>query len=196
MKLSTAVFACFISSGLVSISLSVAFADEASLLTESIAGEVLVEESILIRKQTDKPIEMFDFAVVEADSSPEKNISTAEQVPQIKGPNTKYKMEKLPDKTYSSAECSESINQVVRRFTSQIKHCYERSLKLDPTLAGRVVVNVNIKEGSVLSTTISQNKTGDIDLASCMQRKIARWSFPEECSQTSSFPFVLSPKPF
>jgi hypothetical protein len=67
-------------------------------------------------------------------------------------------------------------------------------LKANPTIAGRVVVDVEIVDGKVVMAKVSQNKTGDPGLASCIEKRIKKWKFPSDCSDLATFPFALSPK--
>ena len=91
-------------------------------------------------------------------------------------------------------ECADGINKTVRKYLSQVKACHEASLKSNPKVAGRVVIDVEIMDGKVTSAQVQSNKTGDTAVGSCIQRRVKRWKFPGDCSDFASFPFVLSPK--
>ncbi len=89
------------------------------------------------------------------------------------------------------AEHADEISQVVRRKAVQIRTCYERSLKTDPTLGGRLVADLEIENGRVTHVSITEG-LGDSELSGCVEKKISRWTFPSEVSQPIVLPFALS----
>ncbi len=61
----------------------------------------------------------------------------------------------------------------------QARGCYERALRLNPTLQGRLVVNVRIgPQGQVCSAAIGSNGLGDPTVASCVAQMFRSGSFP------------------
>lgn len=90
--------------------------------------------------------------------------------------------------------CSDGINRTVRKYLSQVKTCHDISLKNNPSVQGRVEIEVEIMDGGVSSTSLVKNSTGDSKVASCIEKKIRRWKFPSECSDVAVLPFALSPK--
>jgi hypothetical protein len=90
--------------------------------------------------------------------------------------------------------CSDEINKTVRKYLSQIKTCHDISLKSNPSVAGRVEVDVEILDGKVTAASVSKNTTGDSAVATCIERKVKRWKVPATCSDFAVFPFALSPK--
>jgi len=92
----------------------------------------------------------------------------------------------------SSGEGADAIRGVLRAKQGQIKYCYEKQLKANPKLAGRVVAAVYISGGKVNSVEIDENSTGDSELGKCIVGKIRRWRFPPEVSDTIYLPFVFS----
>ena len=91
-------------------------------------------------------------------------------------------------------ECDAGINQTIRKNLKSVKSCHETSLKSNPDVAGRIVIDVEIMDGKVLSANIASNKTGNSVLGACIERRVKRWIFPTTCSDTATFPFVLSIK--
>lgn len=90
---------------------------------------------------------------------------------------------------------------VVRMITtrrSAIQACYERELRQQPTLQGRVAVSLTIQEsGSVTNVRATENSTGSDAVASCVVRVVQGFRFnpgPEGGSVTYSFPFVFEPQ--
>ncbi len=86
-----------------------------------------------------------------------------------------------------------AVTKVVRKYTGQIKYCYERRLKENPSLAGRVEVQWNISDGRVTSASLFANTTGDDELGRCIIAKIKKWRFPaDQVEGEVIFPFVLT----
>jgi alpha-2-macroglobulin-like protein len=74
----------------------------------------------------------------------------------------------------------DAIKRVVRRYTGQLKYCYERRLKTNPELAGRVQTALVITAGRVMSSRVQSNTTGDKELGACIASKTRRWRFPQD----------------
>ena len=75
-----------------------------------------------------------------------------------------------------------------------IKACYERALKRNPNLSGKVVIHWTITQaGTVSGVDVEQDTLGDAEVASCIKSLIARWRFPAPSggSVDVSFPFVF-----
>ncbi len=90
---------------------------------------------------------------------------------------------------------------VVRMITTRraaIQACYERELRQNPTLQGRVAVQMTIQEsGSVSGVRATENSTGSDAVASCVVRVIQGFRFnpgPEGGSVSYTFPFVFEPQ--
>ncbi len=87
------------------------------------------------------------------------------------------------------------VRATVQRYQGQLTYCYEKQLKVVPTLEGRVEIGWSVNNGIVSSGPyIVANTTGDADLADCVIKKIRRWEFPPDVSGEMSFPFVFSHK--
>ena len=89
-----------------------------------------------------------------------------------------------------------AISQVVQRRLGAIKSCYERELKANPTLAGKVVVQFTIEEsGRVGEVKIVTDTTGEPNVGRCIAGQITHFKFPAPTggSVTASYPFVLQP---
>jgi TonB family protein len=90
---------------------------------------------------------------------------------------------------------------VVRMITtrrSAIQACYERELRQNPNLQGRVAVTMTIQEsGSVSGVRATENSTGSDAVASCVVRVVQGFRFnpgPEGGSVSYTFPFVFEPQ--
>ena len=90
---------------------------------------------------------------------------------------------------------------VVRMITtrrSAIQACYERELRQNPTLQGRVAIAMTIQEsGSVSGVRAAENTTGSDAVASCVVRVVQGFRFnpgPDGGSVSYTFPFVFEPQ--
>src|SRR5262245_19650912 len=86
------------------------------------------------------------------------------------------------------------VAKEVRSRLGAIKACYERALKRNPNLSGKVVIHWTITQaGTVSGVDVEQDTLGDAEVASCIKSLIARWRFaaPAGGSVDVSFPFVF-----
>jgi outer membrane biosynthesis protein TonB len=86
------------------------------------------------------------------------------------------------------------VAKEVRSRLGAIKACYERALKRNPTLSGKVVIHWTITQaGTVSGVDVEQDTLGDAEVASCIKALVARWRFPAPAggSVDVSFPFVF-----
>lgn len=101
------------------------------------------------------------------------------------------------DEVFGSGALEKSaISGVVQRRLGAIKACYERELKANPTLGGKVVVQFTIQEsGRVGDVKIVSDSTGEPRVGKCIANQIGHFKFPqpEGGSVTASYPFVLQP---
>ncbi len=101
------------------------------------------------------------------------------------------------DEVFGSGALEKSaISGVVQRRLGAVKACYERELKGNPTLGGKVVVQFTIQEsGRVGEVKIVSDSTGEPRIGKCIANQIAHFKFPqpEGGSVTASYPFVLQP---
>lgn len=86
------------------------------------------------------------------------------------------------------------VAKEVRTRLGAIKACYERALKRNPNLSGKVVIHWTITQaGTVSGVDVEQDTLGDSEVASCIKALVARWRFPAPSggSVEVSFPFVF-----
>jgi TonB family protein len=89
-----------------------------------------------------------------------------------------------------------SIAKVVGRRKNAIKACYEKQLKKNPKLAGKVKIQFTILgSGRVGDVQVLQDSTGEPAVGACIKRNMKRWKFPKPDggSVTVAFPFVFQP---
>lgn len=88
-----------------------------------------------------------------------------------------------------------AVKSTIARYAGQLNYCYERRLKALPNLAGRVELSWYVAGGKVDGNPLLvANTTGDGELATCIQQKIRRWSFPADFEGDVSYPFIFQAK--
>jgi TonB family protein len=86
------------------------------------------------------------------------------------------------------------INAIIKSKQKALQDCYERELRKNPNLQGKIVVRFTIGEdGKVSDVRIESDTMGNPDVADCILSRIRRWIFPkpDEGSVTVSVPFVF-----
>jgi hypothetical protein len=90
------------------------------------------------------------------------------------------------------------IEEMVRLRAHQIRACYERSLKRDPTLKGTVTLRLHIgASGRVTRTHVDDSTLADPLVAECLAHEAAAWKFtlgPAGRPATVVYPFVFRPQ--
>jgi len=87
-----------------------------------------------------------------------------------------------------------TINRVVQRHMSGIKYCYERELKRNANLAGKIVLRWTIEEsGRVSGIEIEQDTMQNRNVSECMKSKVRTWRFPAPGggSVLVAYPFIF-----
>ncbi len=89
-----------------------------------------------------------------------------------------------------------SVVKVVRRRSRAIKRCYEKALKADPNLKGKVTVDwiINMR-GRVENAEISSDTVHNAAMSQCILKVVRRMRFPKPDGGPVpvSYPFVFSP---
>jgi hypothetical protein len=89
-----------------------------------------------------------------------------------------------------------ALARYVRSRLKSIQSCYEKELKRNPSLKGKVVVRFTIKpSGRAGDIEIEENTLGSEAVGSCIRTTIRSWVFPfKPDSETAvSYPFVFAP---
>ncbi len=93
---------------------------------------------------------------------------------------------------------SSIVVRTIKTRIRAIKACYEKQLRRNPTLKGKVTVQFTIQErGNVTGISVTTNTTNDPQLAQCVTQTVGRFRFnpgPEGGSVTFSYPFVFAPQ--
>lgn len=102
----------------------------------------------------------------------------------------------LDDETGSGMFDSNIVVRQLRLRQSAIQRCYERELRNNPTLSGRVVSRFTIQPtGSVSGVQATENSTGSPAVADCVNNVVRGLRFnpgPEGGAVTYTFPFVFA----
>jgi TonB family protein len=86
------------------------------------------------------------------------------------------------------------VSKEVRTRIGAIKACYERALKRNPNLSGKVKVRWTITEaGTVSAVEIEEDSMGDNEVSSCIKGLVSRWRFPAPSGGSVDvvYPFVF-----
>jgi len=84
------------------------------------------------------------------------------------------------------------IESMVRLRASQIRACYERRLKRDPSLSGTVSLKLRVGDaGQVSRVEVEESTVPDPLVAECLRREAAGWSFRQGRNATVVYPFVF-----
>jgi len=89
---------------------------------------------------------------------------------------------------------AEKVHRAIRAYYPRVKTCYERGLKENPGLQGRIEFEWVVDGGAALDIYVLSNSTGDRELEQCIADSIIGWNFPAEVvAFPVVFPFVLAP---
>jgi TonB family protein len=76
----------------------------------------------------------------------------------------------------SGSRDAQSILSIINQNKSSIEYCYQKYLKLNPSLSGEIYLEIVISpEGRVTSVSIIRSTLGDKQLESCITRTVNRW---------------------
>ncbi len=90
----------------------------------------------------------------------------------------------------------EALNRYVKARKAAIVACYEKELKRNPSMKGKVVVRFSIAtSGRATEIEIEENTLGNDAVSACIKAIIRTWVFPfkPESEVPVAFPFVFSP---
>jgi outer membrane biosynthesis protein TonB len=90
----------------------------------------------------------------------------------------------------------DALARYVKARLKAIQNCYEKELKRNPSLKGKVVVRFSIKpSGRTGEIEIEENTLGNEAVGSCIRTVIRSWVFPfkPDDEVPVAYPFVFSP---
>ncbi len=89
------------------------------------------------------------------------------------------------------------INATIAKYLSQVRACYENSLRKVPGLTGQVSMNIEISgSGDVVLSRVSKSTLGNTEAEQCIQQRILTWKFPKPLGGVNvkvNYPFMLRP---
>jgi hypothetical protein len=131
--------------------------------------EPVQAKQLVVSQPTRPPLEQRDSEIKEdtgADSAATKNGSGGSKRARLSSP-----MGKLNTK---------EVNDFINARFGQVKACYERRLKTNSFLEGKVDLNINIStSGKVTAVTVNKDTVRDAEMLSCVKRAIRQWHFPK-----------------
>tara|TARA_B100001250_G_C19153254_1_gene508922 strand:- start:5 stop:481 length:477 start_codon:yes stop_codon:yes gene_type:complete len=92
-----------------------------------------------------------------------------------------------------SSLCVSKIENSLKKKTDSAKGCYQRQLKANPSLKGRVKLTFRIQENGSVDEVIISNGTQDNRLSHCIKKRVMEWVFPKNCSTSLDFSFIFTP---
>jgi TonB family protein len=91
----------------------------------------------------------------------------------------------------------EIIRRIVRRHLNEVRYCYDQSLVMHPSLAGRLVVQFAIAPtGQVTLSSVQSSSLTAPAVGACVADAVKRWAFPAPTGggmALVSYPFTFSP---
>lgn len=94
------------------------------------------------------------------------------------------------DVTFDGGDAS-GVLAIVRRYEGQLNYCYEKALRANPNLGGRVLVSWYVEGERATDVTIEDNGTGDSEFGSCIASKIRAWQFRGVDDGFAKRPFIF-----
>jgi len=114
-----------------------------------------------------------DEALATLDSAPANAAAGVAPVTAISG---FHRAELRPVRALTPDEIQTSI----ARQLPMVRQCYERELKSDSTLSGRMVLKMSVQpSGSVTGAGVKDDEIGSDELASCVTRAVGKFTFPQ-----------------
>ncbi len=88
-----------------------------------------------------------------------------------------------------------AINRVLNRQKKALRDCYERALKRDRALKGKIVISFEILETGRTAEISIDDRMGSNTVASCIKKRVRYWRFPRPAggSVFVDLPIVFQP---
>lgn len=103
---------------------------------------------------------------------------------------------RVPQKTPGSVDTA-ALQKVFSQHDGAMQDCYERALKKNPNLAGRVTLTITIsRSGGVAAATATPGSLSSAQVNECLERQALRWKFPPPTGGAAKVrkPYTFSPK--
>lgn len=92
---------------------------------------------------------------------------------------------------------AKELQKVFRQHSGQTQKCYERALKKNPNLAGRVFLELTVsRDGSVAAVNAQGDTLQSDQVNGCLEELARGWSFPSPSGGAAEVrkPYTFSPK--
>ena len=123
---------------------------------------------------------LFCFGCASASGDKSAEIAPAEQTAPAESSFTAPEYADTGDGEKLGSLPKETIQLVVRQNRDAIRGCYQRQLRRDPTLGGKVVVRFKIvHDGTVSRAEIAESTMNDVNVESCIRQEVQTWMFAE-----------------
>lgn len=90
----------------------------------------------------------------------------------------------------------DEVTRVIRRGMQAVRSCYQRGLRRDPDLAGKLTLRLSLNTmGRVVEISVETDSVDDTGVTSCITRRAQRWRFPPSKDRDAevAVPFLLRP---
>ncbi len=109
------------------------------------------------------------------------------------------KTEVVPEQRETVADSqkltSVQIRLVIRRNARRVKKCFEKQLKRDPNVSGKLLVTARVQpSGKITKVGVGPEKFHGTYLEECLTKEVLRWRFPSFKGEPYdlTFPYALS----
>jgi hypothetical protein len=95
---------------------------------------------------------------------------------------------------YAGQVDASQLRREMKTRLGALRTCYERALKRNPALAGKLLLRFTIlPAGTVMGVEVDSDSLNDADMAQCVRQSVAAWRFPAPNggSVEVAFPFVF-----
>ena len=148
-----------------------------------VAGVLVFRERVAKPADIEAPVQVTKLVAPQPTKPAIEPVDTGEapETDEDKAPEQKTKKRKprkpsAPQSPIDAAKYNAFINS---RF-GQVRACYERRLKVNALLEGKVDVNISVNDrGRVNSITVNRDTVGDREMLTCVKKTVKSWEFPE-----------------
>ncbi len=121
--------------------------------------------------------------VIPAKSKPlalQSNGEDAGVVIEVEAPEDKRTAQRKGSSEKKGTIDPKMVNKFINKNFNQVRNCYERRLKKNPMLEGKVDLNIKVaSSGKVTSIGVNKDTVGDGPMLECVKRTIRGWQFPK-----------------
>ena len=90
------------------------------------------------------------------------------------------------------------VGSAIGSKSSEVRQCYERRLRVDPTISGTLQVRMKVSQSGNVQSVAVGGSIRDPEILGCVRERVRQWHFPNPrggaCAVISA-PFQLNPRP-